>query len=81
MGKGTVLKKYLNHDIAVYARLAENRIVRVTGKLLSYSPTFLLQNSEGVQIYEDIQGVVLPQLPEGLLTLPALVWKVRNPLN
>lgn len=31
-----VLKKYLKKEITVYAKLADSKIVRVTGKLMSY---------------------------------------------
>ena len=81
MGKGAVLKKYLNKNITIYVKLADTRVVDITGKLLAYSPSYILQNRDGVQVYDDVKGIKLPQLPEGLLTLPALVWKVRNPLQ
>lgn len=79
--KSGVLKKYLKKEISVYVKLADNKVVKVTGKLLAYSPSVILQNMDGVQIYDDVKGVVLPELPDGLLTLPALVWKVHNPLQ
>ena len=58
--------------------MADLKVVDVTGKLLAYSPSYILQNKDGVQVYDDVKGVKLPALPEGLLTMPALVWKVNN---
>jgi hypothetical protein len=44
VGKGAVLKKYLNKNITIYVKLADNKVVDITGKLLSYSPSYILQN-------------------------------------
>jgi hypothetical protein len=49
----------------------------VTGTLLSYSPAFLIQTSNGVSIYDSVQGVTMGALPTGLLIRPTLVWKVN----
>jgi hypothetical protein len=38
-----------------------------------------LQTTEGIQIFDSVQGIILPELPQGLLTTPTLVWKVNNP--
>ena len=59
-------------------KLNAEKVVEVTGKLLGYSESMILETKEGVEIYEDVKGVVLPELPDGFLTLPALVWKVEN---
>jgi hypothetical protein len=38
VNKGGVLKKYLNKNISIYAKLVEAKVMQVTGKLLSYTP-------------------------------------------
>lgn len=60
VGKGAVLKKYLNKNVVIYVKLAESKIVDISGKLLAYEPSFILQNKDGVQIYDDVKGIKLP---------------------
>ena len=47
--------------------------------MIASNPNIVLRNGEGIHVYEDVEGIVLTSLPEGMLVLPALVWKVNNP--
>ena len=51
---------------------------RVSGTLLGYNKGFILQTSHGIEVYNEVQGVKFPSLPEGFFTLPTLNWKVLS---
>lgn len=55
-----------------------NNVRTVIGKLLSYNDGFILQNPNGVSIYNEASGVRVPSLPGGLLVYPTLVWIVYS---
>lgn len=74
--KYSLLKNYIGKQVTIYTLQGQTSNV-VTGTLLSYSPAFLIQTSNGVSIYDSVQGVTMGALPTGLLIRPTLVWKVN----
>jgi hypothetical protein len=50
--------------------------VRVSGKLLGYKSGFILETSYGIEVFNNIEGIEFPALPEGFFTKPTLQWKV-----
>ncbi|MCK4308237.1 DUF4139 domain-containing protein [candidate division WOR-3 bacterium] len=70
-----LLTKYLNKQVEVFPK--DGSIKR--GKLLAFdSQTITLSTKEGVTIMQqkEITRTQLPELPEGLITTPTLVWLV-----
>lgn len=49
---------------------------RVSGKLLAYSPNFILQTQQGVIVVNKISAIDLASIPDGFFTVPTLNWKV-----
>ena len=76
--KYSLLKNYIGQQVTIYTLQGQTSNV-VTGTLLSYSPAFLIQTSNGVSIYDSVQGVTMQSLPTSLLIKPTLVWKVETP--
>ena len=72
-GKYSILKNFIGKDINIDASQG-NSVKNVNGQLLSYTNGFLLQTNTGVNIYDSVSAVRVPQLPEGLLIRPTLVW-------
>lgn len=75
------MKKYLNRNVTVYTNLDPERIVPVHGTLLGYSPSCLIKTQSGLEIFDDVNGIVLSDLPNGLLIQPSLVWKIKSPFE
>ncbi len=75
--KYAILKKYIDQPISVDVNQG-NSVKSVNGRLLSYSNGFILSNNNGVGIYDSVSAVKVPSLPEGLLTLPTLVWVIAS---
>jgi hypothetical protein len=49
----------------------------VTGTLLSYGDGYILKTSSGIiNVFNNIDSIEFPQLPEGFFTVPTLNWKV-----
>jgi hypothetical protein len=68
-----ILEKYLDKVITVYAK--DGNIF--TGRLLSYKNNTIVLESEGKIIaLNEVARFEFPELPEGLLTKPTLVWKL-----
>ncbi len=68
-----LLQKYIDKVITVED--ADNNVF--TGRLLSYDSSELVLESEGKIIaIKDAKRIEFPELPEGLLTKPTLVWKL-----
>ena len=49
---------------------------RVQGKLLGFDDGYIIKTDHGVNIFNNIDGIEFPSLPEGFFTLPTLNWKV-----
>jgi hypothetical protein len=45
---------------------------------LGYNSGYILQTSNGIQIFNNIAGVEFPSLPDGFFTTPTLNWKVYS---
>ena len=71
-----ILEKYLDETIQV---VTEKDVY--SGKLLSASGgDVVIQTSNGIQVIKSsaIQRFDFPELPDGLITRPTLVWQVKN---
>lgn len=73
-----LLGKYIDHSVSV---LTQNNEV-IEGTLLQANDdTIILKTTNGIQILiaDQVAGVKLTELPEGLLTRPTLVWQIYAP--
>jgi len=70
-----LLEKYTDQQIALSTK--EGRVY--TGTLLSGEDDVILATTEGVKVVklDYVQEFSFPQLPEGLITKPSLVWLLR----
>ena len=71
-----ILEKYLDETIEV---VTEKDVY--SGKLLSASRgDVVIQSADGIQVIKSsaIQRFDFPELPEGLMTRPTLVWQIQN---
>jgi hypothetical protein len=75
-----ILDRYVDREIG-YVQEKDGQVVKQwQGKLLSSTNgQLVVQTPEGLRFlnYAD-QGLRLPSLPEGLITRPTLVWKLRS---
>lgn len=72
-----LLEKYVDKEVTVFLPSGD-KVEPVSGVLLSASPTLVLRTAEGLRVISGAtQQVRLGALPEGLITRPALVWKLR----
>ncbi|NAT10489.1 hypothetical protein C4E22_02910 [ANME-1 cluster archaeon AG-394-G06] len=74
VSKDKILKKYINKDIVAYLTYGDKKEM-IEGTLLSYSgDQLIIRDKEGLIQIIDSNTLVLPELPEGLITNPTLVW-------
>ena len=73
----SILKKYIEKDIEIYATFGDTS-KRVKGKLLGYDNGYILQTEFGINVFNKIDGIEFPSLPDGFFTLPTLNWKVSS---
>jgi hypothetical protein len=75
-----ILERYVDREIG-YVQEKDGAVVKsLTGRLISTNQgQLVLQTPEGLRFlnYGD-PGIRLPALPEGLITRPTLVWKLRS---
>ena len=69
------MKKYIEKEVNLWVKLGE-RSIRVSGILLGYNSGYIVKTRYGVEIYSNIDGIELAQLPSGFFTKPTLNWKV-----
>ncbi len=72
-----IMEKYLDHSVQLLTEAGE----LITGKLLSFrGQQLVLQGKEGIKIipWNDNLQISVPQLPEGLITRPTLVWQITG---
>ena len=70
-----IMKKYIEKEVNLWVKLGE-RSIRVSGILLGYNSGYIVKTRYGVEIYSNIDGIELAQLPSGFFTKPTLNWKV-----
>ncbi|NQE52670.1 hypothetical protein C5S29_03680 [ANME-1 cluster archaeon GoMg3.2] len=72
--KHKILKKYIDEDIVAYLTYGDKKEM-IEGTLLSYSgDQLIMRDKYGMIQILDSNNLVLPELPEGLITKPTLVW-------
>lgn len=67
-----IMEKYLGKKITVYAK--DGNVF--TGQLLSYKGNTVLESDGKIVALSEIARFEFPELPEGLLTKPTLIWKL-----
>jgi len=75
VGAAALLEKYIDQEIRVVTQDG----TLYTGKLLSGRGDIILQDGDGkvtVVGADDVQEFSFPELPEGLITKPTLVWRL-----
>jgi len=75
VSKSKILEKYLEKEITVQV-IEGDSSKEYTGKLLSYNDGLVLETADGIVTLNNPSRISFPELPEGLLTKPTLVWKV-----
>ncbi|HSB88583.1 MAG TPA: hypothetical protein VLD63_01010 [Anaerolineales bacterium] len=78
VGSAALLEKYLDQPITVVTQDG----TLYTGRLLSGRGDVILQDDDGrvtVVGGDDIQEFSFPDLPQGLITRPTLVWRLLSP--
>jgi hypothetical protein len=78
VGAAALLEKYIDQPITVVTRDG----TLYAGRLLSGRGDVILQDDEGqvtVVGGDDIQQFSFPELPDGLITRPTLVWRLSSP--
>jgi hypothetical protein len=72
-----ILRKYIDMEVEIYVKLGEESL-KVNGTLLGFSSGYILRTNQGIEVYNNIEGINFPSLPAGFLTLPTLHWKVSS---
>ena len=74
VNKDKILKKYIDKDIVAYLTYGDKKEM-IEGTLLSYSgDQLIIKDKAGMIQIIDSNNLVLPELPDGLITKPTLVW-------
>lgn len=72
-----ILDKYLDREIGVFVNRGDT-VEEVRGTLLNASGNLVLKTAQGIRIAPASGNYQLGELPGGLITKPALVWKLRS---
>jgi hypothetical protein len=78
VSRDKILQKYIDKEITAYQIIGDNKEL-VKGTLLSYSGNQLILKDESGEIkIVSVNDLVLPELPEGLITKPTLQWIIDS---
>lgn len=73
-----LMERYIDQIVTV-DQLAGNRVVQITGRLLSTQGGLVLAAENGeIHTLNGYTGVHFPDLPGGLMTRPTLIWDVAT---
>src|SRR6185436_97816 len=74
-----MLERFLDKEVTVEMARGDKEVATVRGTLLSASGASLILRlaDGGVQMINGYSNIRFPQLPEGLITRPTLVWDVE----
>ena len=74
VNRDKILKKYIDKDIEAYPTYGDKKEL-IEGTLLSYrGDQLIIKDKYGMIQIVDSNNLVLPELPEGLITKPTLAW-------
>ncbi|MEA2053400.1 MAG: hypothetical protein U9O90_11415, partial [Euryarchaeota archaeon] len=74
VSKDKILKKYIDKDIVAYLTYGDKKEM-IEGTLLSYrGDQLIIKDKAGLIQIIDSNNLLLPELPEGLITNPTLAW-------
>jgi len=74
VSRDKIMGKYIDKDIVAYLIYGDKKEM-IEGTLLSYSgDQLIIKDKAGMIQILDSNNLVLPELPEGLITKPTLVW-------
>jgi hypothetical protein len=78
VSKEKILEKYIGKDITAYQIYGDKKEL-VEGTLLSHNgDQLILKDKDGKINILSVSDLVLPELPEGLITKPTLEWMVES---
>jgi hypothetical protein len=78
VSKEKILEKYVGKDITAYQIYGDKKEL-IEGTLLSYSgDQLVLRDMDGKINILSVNSLVLPDLPEGLITKPTLEWQIDS---
>jgi len=72
-----LLERYIDREITVEHAVGD-RVEVVTGTLMSTTGGLVLRTAEGLRVLNSYSSITFPELPEGLLTRPTLVWDLYS---
>lgn len=78
VNKDKILKKYLDKEITAYQTYGDKKEL-IEGTLLSYNGNqLILKDRNGKIKIVSVNDLLLPELPEGLITKPTLQWLIES---
>ncbi|GJQ28593.1 MAG: hypothetical protein HBSAPP03_04770 [Phycisphaerae bacterium] len=74
-----LLERFIDREVTATV-IRGDHSETITGVLLSSSPGgLILKTRDGLELVNGYSGLSFASLPEGLITRPTLVWKVKSP--
>jgi hypothetical protein len=80
INKEALLERFIEKEIKIYAKLGDQAKL-VKGVLLGYDNGYILRTGGGIDVFNNIESIEFPELPEGFFTVPTLNWKVHSELS
>lgn len=78
VGRERLLERYLDKTIRLYVKSGDASML-VSGTLLSTAGGIVLRSDNGnVGVFNNVESLQLPALPDGLLTKPTLLWELET---
>jgi hypothetical protein len=78
VNRDKILQKYIDKEITAYQIIGDSKET-IKGTLLSFSGNQLILKDESGEIkIVSVNDLVLPELPEGLITKPTLHWLIES---
>lgn len=77
INKDALLQRFIEKEIKLYVKLGD-QVKLAKGILLGYDNGYILKTTAGIDVFNNIESIELPELPEGFFTLPTLNWKVHS---
>lgn len=77
VSENKVLEKYLDKDITIRSGVGDTT-KEYKGKLLSYLNGIMIDTGSGVVSLKDVKSIEFPELPQGFIAKPTLVWGIET---
>ncbi len=75
MSTELILQKYFEQQLKIVTKLGK-KSKKVIGTLLGYKNGYILNTTDGIEVFSKVNRILFPSYPSGFITLPTITFTI-----